>query len=706
MILDSEPPSLIPIQRTSTAHPDLFAPSPPSAPGPLDGLDPAQAAAASADAVAVVVRAGAGTGKTRTLVARIAHLVAERNVPPESIVVATFTNKAAREIRERVASAVGPESASRLRMGTFHSLGARFLRKHHARAGLDRRFSVVDDDGARAEMRECIRLGAFAEGDAVGPLADTAIARIKQWKSWGLTVEEIERADRPRRSVEDERMARLYVAYQHHMASRDLVDFADLVLLPLSMLLGNDDLRFAESETVRHLLVDEAQDANPAQVHLSRCLTESHKNVFAVGDEDQSIFSFQGGYPAAIQQIAGPGASEFDLTVNRRCTDQILAPAVALVNCNRRKVRKTLASGRAGAEPDLVVAGSDREEAVRVAAKVRSLLDAGTNAADIAVLGRSAFVFAQVEEAFLKEGIPFDVVGAGGFVDREEVRDILAYLTLARRPEEVESFQRIANKPAKGLGPAAMKAILGGDGNAPFFERVAEPLALGVSGENLAQVVALSNGLRDLHEAYDRDLETERVLDVVLSPGGLDYEGYLAGRKEDKARKRRRAESVAALRRLAQEETDFVTFLDRVMLAEDDEVGPPGGRVRVSTMHSSKGLEWDHVVCMAMDSGVIPSPRSLESGTAGTPGDVWDGPRGGGIEEERRLAHVAFTRARHTLTICCPNSRAGKGVSPSRFLPEAGLDPYVAIDPFAVRSAIGKNGRARDAAGRKGFSRR
>lgn len=693
------------MQRTSTAQPNLFDAPVQSATAPLSGLDPDQAAAAGADDGGVVVRAGAGTGKTRTLVARIAHLILEKSVAPETIVVATFTNKAAREIRERVSHAIGREPSSRLRMGTFHSLGARFLRKHHAACGLGRRFTVVDEDGARAEMREAVKLGGFAKGDAVVPLAEAAFARVKQWKSWGLNVDEVERPDRERRSDEDERLARIYVAYQHHMATRDLVDFGDLVLMPLSLLMSNRDLLETESSLVSHMLVDEAQDANPAQVLLTRHLTFRHRNVFAVGDEDQSIFSFQGGYPAAIQQMAGEGALEFDLTRNRRCTDEILAPAVKLVNCNRRKVRKSLASGRHGAAPTLLVSGSEREEAVKIARHVKSLIGAGTLPHDIAVLGRSAFVFAQVEEAFLKESIPFEVIGASGFVDREEVKDVLAYLTLAKDPDNAVAFERIANKPAKGIGPAAMKTIISRleEGETAFYDVVAAPLRLGISAENVPPVLALADGLRDLNTAWDREWDTERLLDIVLNDTGIGYESFLKSRKEDKAKARRRFESVSALRRLAQEAPRVEEFIERVMLAQEDDVAPSGGRVRISTMHSSKGLEWDHVVCMAMDAGVIPSPRALEQGSQGKPNDRWDGPRGGGVEEERRLAHVAFTRARHTLTVTTPLSRNGKGVDPSSFLPESDLDPYVQVDPFAVRSSIGKNGKARDGAGRKGF---
>lgn len=695
-------------QRTSTAQASLFDSTGPEKAEGTIGLDPEQFAAATVGEGGVIVRAGAGTGKTRTLVARISHLVEAGGVPPEAIVVATFTNKAAKEIRGRVAGSIGKDRAARLRMGTFHSLGARFLRKHHATVGLTHRFAILDDDGARARLREAIKEAGFVKDENVGALADAAFPVIRLWKAWGLTPEAIERSDRPRRSDEEERHAKVYVAYQYHLAKNDLVDFADLVLLPVSAMMANrDGVLDVESESVSHMLVDEAQDANPTQVLFARCLSNKHRNVFAVGDEDQSIFSFQGGYPEAIQQIAGVGASEYQLVRNRRCTDQILEPAVRLVDWNRRKTPKRLESGRAGPRPSIDVAASEREEAFKIAKRVKALMSEGARPDEIAVLGRSAYVFAPVEEAFLKEAIPYEVIGAGGFIEREEVRDVLAFLMLAKSPADAHSLERVINKPLRGLGQKALSALLGAQGSGEeFHEILAAPGRIGLAGEAAKSAIAFSEALRDLADAYGRELPTEFLLTIVLSPQGVGYEDFLLSKKEDKGRQMRRAESLAALRRLAQEETSIDGFMERVALAQDDDVLTEGGRVRISTMHSSKGLEWDHVVCMAMDANVIPSPRALDQGKQGKAGDPWNGPRGGGMEEERRLAHVAFTRARMTLSVFAPLTRNGKGTAPSAFLPEADLDPYGAIDPFAVKASIGKKGLSGERAGRKGFSRR
>lgn len=700
---------MLPARRTSTPQPGLFDSIPSVAPrGWAQGLDPEQLAAATATDSGILVRAGAGTGKTRTLVARIAHLVEERGVDPASVVVATFTNKAAREIRDRVAGAIGPGPASGLRMGTFHSLGARFLRRHPSAVGLKPRFAILDDDGARASLVDAIKEGGFVKEENVAALAESAYPSIRLWKSWGLTVEAVEREGRARRSDEEERHAKVYVAYQNHLRSRNTVDFGDLVLLPVqAMNDGSKELLHLESSMVSHLLVDEAQDANPTQVMFARCLSMGNRNVFAVGDEDQSIFSFQGGYPEAIQQIAGVGAREFTLVRNRRCTDEILEPAVRLVGWNRRKAPKVLRSGRSGEKPRVVTTGSEREEAVKIARHVKSLMESGERPGEIAVLGRSAYVFAQIEESFLREAIPYEVIGAGGFIDREEVKDILAYMMLARDLNDSHSFARIANKPARGFGPSTLEVISRArtETGEDYLSILSNPSRTRIGGDAARSSARFAQILDDMTDAYDREAETDFVLGMILCPQGFGYEEYILSRKEDKARKARRAESLLSLRRLAQEHPSIDAFMERVSLAQDDDVHREGGRVRISTMHSSKGLEWDHVVCMAMDENVIPSPRALEQGRVGKPGDAWNGPRGGGMEEERRLAHVAFTRARHTLTVFAPLSRNGKGTAPSAFLPESDLDPYEAIDPFAVKGNIGKKGLGKARAGRKGFTR-
>jgi len=670
----------------------------------LEGLDESQAAAARAGDGGNLVRAGAGTGKTRTLVARVAHLVGERGESPSGIVLATFTNKAASEIRNRLAPLLGEEGARQVRMGTFHSLGARLLRRHPHAGGLARGFSVIDEDDVRRILRDAVTQGGHVPaGTDPSEIVDAASRQIRQWKSWGLRTGQVEQAGRDRRSDEAERLARVYVAYQHELSRRNLADFGDLVLSALGAMLDDAEVAHQESSAVRHLLVDEAQDANPTQVRFARELSAAHRNVFAVGDEDQSVFSFQGGYPEAIGNLAGPGAREFALTANRRCTDEILAPAVGLVNLNKRRVRKVLRSGVPGGQPGVEVLASERAEGDKVAERVAALVAGGAEPSEIAVLARSAFALHAVEEAMIKARIPYEVTGGQTFVDREEVRDVTAYLRLAVDPHDALAFERVANRPTRGIGPQALEALLSSQARTgePFHETCANLTSMAgvrLTGNHREGLDSLARALQGLREAYEGDVDADAVVGMILNPNGIGYLAFVESQSKDKTR-RRRLESLAAMRRIAREEPDVVMCLERIVLSAEADVAQGEGIVRLSTMHSAKGLEWDHVLCVGFDAGVIPSPRSLDGRHDGVPGDPWDGPAGGGIEEERRLAHVAFTRARKTLDVTAPLSRAGKPVKPSRFLAESGLDPFASMDPFEGRAKAMKKGSA-------GFGRR
>ena len=699
---------------TETTAGDLLsglAPPPrPAAAAPAPGglsLDPEQESASRSGAKGILVMAGAGTGKTRTMIDRLDHIVRRVGDDPRSVVVATFTNKAAHEIRERAGHMLGAETAKRMRMGTFHSIGAGILRRHARAAGLDPNFSIVGEDDAARLLRDVVTMGGHLPEDLdPGPLVERAAGQIRRWKSWGLTVEDVERPGREARPDDEERLARIYVAYQHEMARRNYVDFADLCLIPYRLMREDGDILHAEANGVRHLLVDEAQDANAAQVLLARRLSSIHGNVFAVGDVDQSIYSFQGGFPEAIRQIAGPGCKEFSLVRNRRCTDEILAPAVALVGCNKRRAPKVLRSGRSGPAPTLVQADSERDEGARAVARIKELRASGAPLSQICVLARSAFALQGVEEAMVKADIPYDLNGGTSFYEREEVRDVVAYLKLAAYPADRIAFERIANKPVRGVGAQTLEAVMrrqGGNDDRPFHQACATMTDL--DGVRLTEahrdgLAGLARGLQALHRGFDDGTSLAGLLAMILDDKGLGYQSWVAGSKEKS--RRRKLENLSALRRLAAEEEEMGGFIDRV-IAMAEEIPDGNEHVRLSTMHASKGLEWDHVICVGFDSAVIPSPKALEAPPGGAPGDRWDGPRGGGIEEERRLAHVAFTRPRSTLDILLPLTRGGKVVIPSPFLIEAGIDPYLGADPFAAKVRVGRKvGRA---GGRKGFGR-
>ncbi len=443
-----------------------------------------------------------------------------------------------------------------------------------------------------------------------------------------------------------------------------------------------------------------------------------HRCIMAIGDEDQSIFSFQAGCPESIRLMGTDQARVFTLTHNRRCTRQILEPAVTLVGWNRRAVPKVLSSDRDGPEPVLQLCSNDLEEATYVARRVRELVASGASPSEVAILFRSSWLMKPVEEALIKANVPHHVVGGHSLGSRADVRDIRAYLALALDPKDDLSFGRIHNKPARGLGASACDFVVErmiGRGEdclqalslSHLVDRSPIPdtwrVGFGQLQGQLQQMQALAQAASD---GEGRDTSAELLLDHVLSDQGIGYEAMVRQTK-DRKELRNRLDLLAALRRIAREADGVVDFVDRIALAGERDTPLMDETVTLTTMHSAKGLEWDHVICPAFDSAAIPSPRALEEVERGTWGDKWNGPSSGGMEEERRLAHVAFTRAKRTLTVTTRMSRGGKPNDPSVFLAESGLESILSVDSWE-RSRMAPVGRTKsgDRAGRTGFSKR
>lgn len=680
----------------------------------LAELDDKQRMAATAPDGAVLVRAGAGTGKTRTLVARIQYLIRDRKVAPWEIMAVTFTRKAAREIRERVASVLGETVAAALSIGTFHGLSAKIVRRNASVLGLRKDFEILSEDDVMNRLRAAIRsIEAYPSGlsleeteRAVGLQAERALAHIHAWKSWGLSIAAVEDRNRSRRSEDEELYARIYSAYQAEMQMYDKVDFGDLILKVIELFEKHPMEAQAERDRVRHLLIDEAQDANPAQVRWARWMSSGYRNVFAVGDEDQSIFSFQGGYPGALLDLTGPDASRVGLTINRRCTDEILETAVKLVSWNRRSGKKELRSGVSGPPVGFRTASNEKEEATWLATSIRSELEAGTHPSQIAVLVRAGWVTQPIEEALLKAGIPYDLIGGVPLLKRKEIQVVLAYLRLAMSPYDVDALEKIHDEPTRGVGTAAMAAVrsLVLRRHVPVHQAcrdLTELEGVEIKGPMREGLDTLALQLSSLAEDFVGHASTKELLDYVLVAGGVGYRRFLTAKSKAGAK---RIENIKVLERVAADFPDLLEFLDEISLGRDDEHADPN-KIRVSTMHSAKGLEWDVVYCPALEMDVTPNRRAVEEVAGGSPSDPWNGPRGGGMDEERRLVHVAFTRARRQLHLSCSLSRGGRLSTPSPFLPESGIDPMLAVDAGHHRP-VKKSGRAKPAAraGRKGFS--
>lgn len=661
-------------------------------------LDSDQRSAATSESRTSLIVAGAGTGKTTTLTARVSWLIEEKGLNAGNIVAVTFTNKAAKELKERVESRVG-EKAEGLRLGTFHSISGKILRKHAELAGLQSgNYAIVDEDDAMDIMVSAAQhpsaYGVYVPKDGLSEkelkddkkawtaglreFSKHALRQISLWKSWGLTEGVASDPKRDERSDEEERFAAAYSSYQYELHNRNLVDFGDLILKVVDLFDRYPEILNMEAASVHHIVVDEAQDANPVQVRWVQMISSVHGEITAVGDEDQNIYGFQGGYPGAMSDMVGKAAQRYVLKTNRRCTEEILRPAVLAVDYNRRKEPKVLTSGRHGDPVQATGHPTDANEAAWIAGQVAKLVETGSNPGEIALLFRNSHVLSPYEEALVRKKIPAVVSNGRSLLEREEVKDVIAMVRIAVNPYDDLSFQRLAARPSKGLGATAVEALikLSGSRNIPFFEAcyIASDQKSNVGLRKSARAAAteLGNMLSHLHKDWEWASHT-----YDLISGGLIHSRYPEWLKEQ-ADGASRLANIEAVHRLASAYDDAAEFLQEIALLTDaEEVSDQvRGKVRLSTIHSVKGLEFDHVFCPAFDFGVMPSQRSVDEGRKGSIGDIWNGPHGGGIEEERRLAHVAFTRAKETLNVSFSWRRrtAGRGkmrpTGPSSFMEE------------------------------------
>lgn len=679
----------------------------------LDGLTQEQLKGATAGGGTVAVEAGAGTGKTRTLAARIAWLLRTGAAEPSEIQAVTFTRKAAQEIKERLLAAIGP-AAKAVRVGTFHGLSARILRRHPRIAGLiDEGFSIVDPEevailveagvdaagawpafvppepfpGADGKAQErAVKAARREDREARARFVGACVETILRWKEAGIAAEDAADPERPRRGAHEERIATVFVAYQAELERRNMADYTDLLLRVVRMFDRHPEIARAEAEAVRHLLVDEYQDTNPVQARWTEHMSAVHGNLFVVGDPDQSIYAWRGARPALMAAAAGRAATGVALTLNRRCTDQILEPAVRLVDRNPRPKPKALRSGEKGAPVTSSSHLDEEDEASHVAKEIRKLLNAGAEPSRVAVLCRTSQPMQAIERALIAERVKYALAGGTALLDREEARDLMAYLRLAANPCDDLAFRRVVNKPSRGLGPAATDAICAAAARGAGLHEAcllfAGSRAGTVKAEARKAAGKLASDLRALTDAVRRG---ERAGDVVHL--ALVSTGYMDWLEAEGAEER--IVNLKAMMRLADEAEDAIELLHDLSTATDADAPRDGERVLVSTMHAAKGLEFDHVFCPAFEKGVIPHPKQLAAQTGAADPDPWEGPRSGGVEEERRLAHVAFTRARKTLHLSCAATRNGRTAGPSPFFAEAGLaEPEASRPPKPAATPV------------------
>ena len=627
-------------------------------PAYLQGLNPPQREAVLATEGPVLVLAGAGTGKTAALTARLAHLIATRRAWPSEILAVTFTNKAAREMRERVGRLSGGALEGMPWLGTFHSVAARMLRSHAELAGLQSNFTILDTDD---QLRVLKQLISAANLDEKRWPARQLAALIDRWKNRGWTPGQIDAGESE--AFAAGRGAELYAQYQERLRTLNACDFGDLLLHMLVIFRRHADVLERYRDRFKYLLVDEYQDTNSAQYEWLKLLAEPRRNLCCVGDDDQSIYSWRGAEVANILKFEHdfPGARIVRLEQNYRSTSHILAAADGLIAHNAGRLGKTLWTDAGDGEKVRVTGVWDGpEEARRVGEEIEAHEAAGKSLDDVAILVRAQFQTREFEERFIAIGLAYQIIGGFRFYERAEIRDAIAYLRLIVQPADDLAFERIVNQPKRGLGDKAVATIHRQARATQQPLMLAAASILGTDELTPQARRSLGNFVADI--ARWRQMAGE-LPHPELARILLDESGYTAMLQADRsAESAGRLENLAELTRAMEEYDSLQAFLEHVSLVMDNDEARQGDRVTIMTIHAAKGLEFDAVYLPGWEEGVFPSQRSLDEGGLAA------------LEEERRLAYVAMTRARRKLTILHAANRRiyGQWTSsiPSRFLAE------------------------------------
>ncbi|WP_437690448.1 ATP-dependent helicase [Sorangium sp. So ce176] len=679
------------------AAPDAYPPPPPEPGLPYEELNEPQARAACHAEGPLLIFAGAGSGKTRVIVYRIANLIVTHRVPPYRILAVTFTNKAASEMKRRLEGLIGADIVKDLWVGTFHAVCARLLRRHHEAAGLDKNFVIYDDDDQRAVMNRVLK--ELNLDDRRYPPRQV-LSRIHAEKQEGRGAGEFER-----NGYFDDAIARCFAAYERHLKAASAVDFDDLLLSVLRLAedpasLAGEDLR----GRFRHVLVDEFQDVNQVQYRLVRAFCKGHDNLCVVGDDDQSIYRWRG---ADVRIVRGfrrdfPHAEVVKLEQNYRSVGHVVRGALGVIrHASDREPKELWTSNQDGAQIDVVAADSEHDEAAWVVECIRELIAQGVSPNEIAVFYRIHAQSRVLEEVLREARIPYQIIGGTRFFERAEVKNLLSYLRVVVNPRSDVDLNRIINVPARKIGQSTVdKLIQAADALGVSLYEAIEPLVGGAVPPSAVQRSALPAGrIEPLAAAAKRSLlgfrdlmqglmqEVPRLSPSELAEEVLARSGYARMLEQDdsveaEARLQNLRELVQSLVDYEQEaiaagdEATLAGYLERVSLVSDVDALVDMPKVAMMTIHAAKGLEFHAVFLTGMEEDLFPF-RSQDPN------------RKGDIEEERRLAYVAITRARQRLWITHAARRAIFGQTryclPSRFLADL---PPASVRPMATPTSL------------------
>ena len=630
----------------------------------LDGLNEQQKAAVLNVEGPSLVVAGAGSGKTKVLTSKLAYLVDQKKAWPNQILCVTFTNKAAKEMRDRVIKILGNRLNSMPWLGTFHSISVRFLRRHAEAVGLKSNFTILDTEDQKKLVKNICK-GENIDAKKISP--QFIMSTIDRWKNKGLLPEEVRLK---KKDIFDNQILKVYKIYQNKIKDLNSCDFGDLILYCVKLFEKNLDIRNIYSNNFKYILVDEYQDTNLIQNKWLNLIVNKNKNICCVGDDDQSIYSWRG---AEIKNFLGfdkvyPNCKIFRLEQNYRSTKNILDIASHLIAHNKDRLGKKLWSeGKRGDRVRLNCYKNGKEEARGVSNILEDFNKNKNSLNDVAILVRAIYQTREFEERFLKVGINYRIIGGIKFYERAEVKDAICYLRIINQKYDDLAFERIVNTPRRGLGDTTIKQLHEfSSKNKICLEDSARQLLQ--NNEFKPKIKIIFSNLLDLISKWRSDLKKNKHFDLLKIV--LDESGYSAMLKNKKdLENENRLENLKELLRAMNDYDNLQGFLEHVALATSIDQEWDDEKVNIMTIHAAKGLEFDSVFLPGWEEGLFPHQKSLEE-----KGDL-------ALEEERRLAYVGVTRAKKKAYISFATQRIWHGEwmdsLPSRFvneLPEEGIE--------------------------------